>query len=88
MAQLRLHLVERRALAHEFDNMGVTQPVQVHPPAEAGAAGEALHRVPAVAEVEGPPAQRAEERGPRTQAERAPPLEPGVDPGSSPPNFI
>ena len=88
MAQLGLHFVERRALADEFDGVGVAQPVQVHPPTKASAAGEALHRVPAVAGVERPPAQGAEERDPSTQAERAPPLEPGVDPGSSPPNFI
>ncbi len=62
MAQLRLYLVERRPLADELDRVAVPKCVEMHASTQAGAAGEALHHVPAVAGVEWSPAQGAPPR--------------------------
>jgi hypothetical protein len=39
VAQLRLHLVDRRPLANQLDGMAVPKCVEVYPPTEADAAG-------------------------------------------------
>ena len=56
-----LNFRERRALAHEFDRVGVTETMEVNTPPDSGSAGEAIHHVAAISRIEGASAKRAEQ---------------------------